>query len=163
MASNGRPRKSVQELKLSGMYSKRSSHKNYNDEVPNQMELKTAPKRYLQRTKVAWNQFMRVKVTQGILSEEDASLICIMFDALDNLYHIQDEIDRFFRRPDLTSALSDEDRRKQLKDMVQVRKLHETSFVTLACRFGLTPSERTKLVLPQKKAESPLLKLINEA
>ena len=106
---------------------------------------------------------MRVKAIQGVLSEEDMPLVGMMFDALDNLYRIQDEIDAFYRDPKLKSNLSDEETRKQLKDMVNIRKSHEAGFFLLACRFGLTPSERTKLVLPEKNAKSPMLQLINEA
>ena len=162
MGAGGRPRKTVQELKLSGLYGKRSSHKSYNEEVTNPLEMKAAPGKYLKRTQYAWNQFMRVKTSQGILSEEDSSLVTIMFDSLDDLFRVQDEIDRFYRRPDLTKALADEESRDHLKEMVQIRKLHEASFTSLAVKFGLTPTERTKLILPQKKAESPMLKLLAE-
>ena len=158
-----RPRKSVSDLKLSGTFSQHSSRKNWNTETLFAVSDRPAPNKYLQRTKVAWNQFMRVKTVQGILSEEDMSLVTLMFDALDDVFRIQDEIDAFYRSPTLRRDLADEEKRDHLKDMIQMRKSHETSFAFFACKFGLSPSERTKLTLPEKKNESPMLQLLNRA
>ena len=159
----GRPRKSANELKLAGTFNRGYQRQDWNTETQCVVTHKPAPDRYLQRTKVAWNQFMRVKATQGVLSEEDLSLVTLMFDSLDDVYRMQDEIDAFYRRPNLRHALADEDLRSQLKEMVQIRKSHETSFAMFACKFGLSPSERTKLTLPNRKEESALLKLMKEA
>ena len=158
-----RPRKPAAELKLSGTFNQHSSRKNWNTETPLAVTNKPAPDRYLQRTKVAWNQFMRVKTEQGILSEEDYMMVTMMFDSLDDVYRIQDEIDAFYKRPNLRKDLADEDIRQQLKDMVHIRKNHETSFAFIACKFGLTPAERSKLTLPEKKNESPMIALLNKA
>lgn len=158
-----RPRKPAAELKLSGTFNQHSSRKNWNTETPMAVTSKPAPDRYLQRTKIAWNQFMRVKAAQGILSEEDMAMVTMMFDALDDVYRMQDEIDAFYKRPNLRACLADEDSRQQLKDMVHIRKNHETSFAFIACKFGLSPAERSKLTLPDKTNESPMLQLIHEA
>ena len=106
---------------------------------------------------------MKAKAAQGVLSEEDMSMVRLMFDALDDVYRIQDEIDAFYKRPTLRRDLTDEDKRQHLKDMVQIRKNHETSFAFFACKFGLSPAERSKLTLPEKKDESPMLALISKA
>ena len=158
-----RPRKPVADLKLSGTFNQHSSRKSWNTETPFAITSRPAPDRYLQRTKVAWNQFMRVKATQGILSEEDMAMVTMMFDALDDVYRIQDEIDAFYKRPTLRKDLGDEDLRQQLKDMVHIRKNHETSFAFIACKFGMSPAERSKLTLPENKNESPMLQLLKKA
>lgn len=158
-----RPRKPVADLKLSGTFNQHSSRKSWNTETLFTVTNKPAPDRYLQRTKVAWNQFMRVKAAQGIVSEEDLAMITMMFDSLDDVYRIQDEIDAFYKRPTLRADLSDDEKRQQLKDMVHIRKNHESSFAFIACKFGLSPAERSKLTLPEKKDESPMLQLLSRA
>jgi len=158
-----RPRKSANELKLAGTFNKVGSRKNWNTETLFVVMDKPAPNEYLTRTKIAWNQFMRVKAVQGVLSEEDMSMVRMMFDSLDDVYRIQDEIDAFYKRPTLRNDLKDKEKRDHLKEMVQIRKSHETSFAMFACKFGLSPSERTKLTLPEKKDESPMLQLLNRA
>ena len=158
-----RPRKSANELKLAGTFDRGYPRKNWNTETLYVVTDKPAPNEYLTRTKIAWNQFMKVKASQGVLSEEDMSMVRLMFDALDDVYRIQDEIDAFYKRPTLRKDLADEDKRSQLKEMVQIRKNHETSFAHFACKFGISPAERTKLTIPDKKEESPMLKLLNKA
>lgn len=157
-----RPRKSANELKLAGTFDRGYNRKNWNTETLFVVGDKPAPNNYLQRTKVAWHQFMKAKAAQGVLSEEDMSMVRLMFDALDDVYRIQDEIDAFYKRPTLRRDLTDEDKRQHLKDMVQIRKNHETSFAFFACKFGLSPAERSKLTIPEKKDESPMLALISK-
>ena len=161
----GRTRKSVQELKLAGTFDRGYPRKDWNTNTPYAVTGDEGPadSRYLKRTQDAWHQFMRVKAAQGVLSTEDLCMVTLMFDALDNLYRIQDQIDKFYKQKNLEAALRNEDRLFQLKTMVQIRKNHETSFAFFACKFGLTPAERSKLTIPEKKNESPMLQLLNEA
>lgn len=176
MATAGRKRKSVQELKLHGMYGKRSSHKDYNEDVPNPIVFKSAPKRYLQRTKIAWNEFMRVKCTQGILSEEDNILVEMMFDSLNHYFYEQDELDNIQKKLHLDSIakkgedkdkdrLSPEEREELRSAKVQTIKARNTfkkEFDESAIKFGLSPTERTKLIIPEKKKESELMLFLKE-
>ena len=161
----GRTRKPVQQLKLAGTYDRGYPRKDWNTTTPYAVTGDEGPadSRYLGRTKEAWHQFMRVKSAQGVLSEEDLCMVRLMFDALDNLYRIQDQIDNFYKQKNLNVILANEDRLMQLKTMVQIRKNHETSFAFFACKFGLTPAERSKLTVADKKEESPMLQLIHEA
>ena len=159
----GRPRKPVNELKLAGTFDRGYPRKNWNTETPFAVTDSPASSKYLRRTQEAWHQFMRVKAVQGVISEEDMCMVRLMFDALDNLYRIQDQIDAFYKRPNLSALLADEDYRSQLKEMVQIRKNHETSFAFFACKFGMTPAERSKLTVADKKDESPMLQLLNRA
>lgn len=164
MATVGRKRKSVQELKMNGMYGKRGSHKTYNDEVPNPILYKPAPKRYLQRTKIAWNEFMRVKCAQGVLSEEDNSLIEMMFDSLNHYFYEEDELSRIQKKlndPDTTA----EDRETLLGEKTLTTKVRNTlrkEFEQTASNFGLSPTQRSKLILPEKKKESELMLFLKE-
>ena len=161
----GRNRTPAQELKLAGTFDRGYPRKDWYTTVPFAVtgDEGAADSKYLKRTQVAWHSFMKVKSVQGILSEEDLCMVTLMFDALDNLYRIQDQIDAFYKKPNLSALLADEDYRSQLKEMVQIRKNHETSVAFFACKFGMTPAERSKLTVPEKKDESPMLQLLNRA
>jgi len=164
LATAGRKRKSVQELKMNGMYGKRSSHKTYNDEVPNPIMYKSAPKRYLQRTKIAWNEFMRVKCAQGVLSEEDNSLIEMMFDSLNHYFYEEDELSRIQKKLN-EPGISAEDRETLLGEKTLTTKVRNTlrkEFEQTASNFGLSPTQRSKLILPEKKKESELMLFLKE-
>lgn len=158
----GRPRKPAKELKLNGTFNKVSSRKDWNTDTPYVMDQSYAPKRYLPETKRAWNQFMKVKCVQGVLSDEDEAMVILMFDALDDVYRIQAKIDEFYNDPNLSANLRDAETRKHLKEMVQVRKIHETSFVTMAVKFGMSPVERSRLQVTSSKPKSELFELLSE-
>lgn len=161
----GRNRKPAQELHLSGTFNQHSSRKDWNTSTPFAVtgDEGSANGKYLKRTQEAWHDFMRVKAVQGVLSQEDMCIVTLMFDALDNLYRIQDQIDAFYKQPNLSNILKNEKRMEQLKSMVQIRRNHETSFAHFACKFGMTPAERSKLTVADKKDESPMLQLLNRA
>ena len=160
MATVGRKRKSVAELKLSGLYGKRSSHKEYNDENPNPIPFAPAPKRYLQRTKVAWNQFMRVKCSQGILSEEDSFLVKMMFDDLDHMHRQEDRLVALEKKQ--TDEI-DVELEEAIARVTNLRDKFEKSVTKLAIAFGITPPERSKLILPKKENDSEFMKILERA
>ena len=159
----GRPRKSITELKLSGMYKNHAERQLWNSETPSQMGPEPAPSRYLKRTRDAWTAFMAVKAQQGILSIEDRSAVIQMFDLLDLYYRITDKIFEFYKNPRCDVNLSIEDGQFKIKTMSQLQKLYQSSWIQLACRFGITPAERSKLHIPSEKPKSELLKLLEEA
>jgi len=155
----GRPRKTVAQLKLSGTFNKVSSRKDWNEEVPCVLGYISAPKRYLQRTKVAWNQFMRVKAQQGVLSEEDQSLVLIMFNHLDHYYRADDRLQQMEKDPAYFGTSIGLDAMDKIGKMIE---RHFNSFSKLALRFGMTPSERTKLHIPEHEKQSEMLQLLQE-
>ena len=53
-----------------------------------------APKKYLKRTRDAWNKFMYHEINAGILALEDLVFVEMMFDSLD-LYYRNYEDERF--------------------------------------------------------------------
>lgn len=159
----GRPRKTVADLKLSGTYGRHSEHKDYNDETPLQItEGERAPSRYLKRTQTAWQDFMNVKSFQGVLSVEDKSAITMMFDALDSYYRTHDQLQRIQR-----TAKPEDYKNKEfldcLKALTSTRSTFFREYVQIACRFGITPTERSRLVIPKKKEDSELFKILREA
>lgn len=161
--SAGRPRKTVKELKLNGTMNKVSSRKDWNtSSTPFQANPTYAPKRYLQATKDEWNAFMKVKGVQGVLSNEDLAHVTAMFNALDDYYRMQAKVDSFYVSEDLDDKLADAEQRKQLKEMVQVMNLHFEMFNKIALRFGITPTERSRLAVKEKQELSPMLQLLNE-
>ena len=157
----GRPRKSKGELKLSGTLKKVSSRKDWYDENPTPLESRKAPSRYLIRTQKAWNQFMLTKSKQGVLALEDEAPIIMMFDALDSYYRTTDLFEVLKRGKSGDALIDDEYLDKYNKiDIVANRQF--ARFEKLACRFGITPSERSKLRVKEEAPKSELLRILEE-
>lgn len=149
-----RPRKTPQELELSGTFKKSSARKNWNTRNDRPLTSKPAPQRFLQRTKVAWNQFMDVKTTQGVLSADDESSVVAMFESLDKYIRFSD-----MEYEELQSENPDLDRLLKLqKESIK----YQQEFRAWAIRFGITPTERTKLSVNPQKEESPMMQLIQK-
>lgn len=160
----GRPRKTPAELKLSGVTKQHGYRKNWNTSETPCAALRTrAPQRYLKETKAAWTSFMEVKAVQGVLSEEDMAAVTMMFNALDNDFRMQVEIDKIYHAPDFGEKVMDPEERKKLKDLVQIQKMHETAFFSMSLRFGMTPTERSKLTVKEQQQKSPMLMLLEAA
>ena len=157
-----RPRKSAQELQLSGTFSRVSSRKNWNTRNDRELTKKPAPSRYLQRTKEAWNQFMDVKATQKVLSAEDERSVVLMFDALDRYFRMSDEIDKIYRKPDFAEWLGDISNQKQFKLMKTELRADNDVFKNWAIRFGMTPTERSKLSVPKVETEDEIFSILKE-
>ena len=159
----GRPRKTVRELKLSGTFKKHSEHKAYNEETPMQItDSERAPSRYLRRTQTAWNDFMKVKSFQGVLSIEDRTAITLMFDSLDSYYRTRDQIQNIQKtaRPE---DYKDRGFLSCLKILTTTQNTFFQQYIQIACRFGVTPTERTRLAIPEKKPDSDFIKLLKKA
>ena len=154
----GRPRKTPQELELSGTNIYHPERQNWNKRNDLPLEYKPAPSRYLKRTQIAWHKFMEVKATQGVLSVDDESLIVTMFDSLDKLTRYKDQR----RKLDKELGWDKEDIaiRNQLDIMID-REFKQ--WTTLAARFGMGPIDRTKLAVSPRETEDPMLSLIKKA
>ena len=151
----------MSELNLSGVAKQHSYRKNWSSNTPLEAQLHRPPEHYLAETKKAWYNFYKVKAIQGVLSIEDEPLVRMMFDALNNALRMSAEVDKLYHNSEFMSNLADSNKRKQLKDMVQIYKMHETSFFNIAIRFGITPTERSRLATREEQPASPLLRLIN--
>lgn len=158
----GRPRKSASELKLSGTFGQHSSRKDWYTRNDKPLIRKPAPAHYLQRTKVAWNQFMDVKAAQGVLSADDESCIVMMFDCLDRLYRNTDTYNELRKNTNYVRWLKDKENRETIKMIRREISDDNLTFRNWAIRFGLTPTERSKLAVNPDKPQSEMLRLIKE-
>lgn len=159
-----RPRKTVHDLKLSGTFNRDSSRKNWNTRNDRPLVAKPAPAHYLKRTQIAWNQFMDVKAAQGVLSADDESCIVMMFDALDRLYRNTDLYNEIRRsHPDYATYLLDKFNRDMVKHIRKEISEDDATFRNWAIRFGLTPTERTKLQISADNSKSEMFELLSSA
>lgn len=158
----GRPRKTTTELKLSGTFNQHSSRKNWNTDVPCKLTDKPAPGHYLKRTQIEWHKFMIVKSSQEILSIEDESMIIMMFDSLDLYFRMTDSVFEFHKSPEYNEKMQDWKQRATLKDFVKLRSSHLADFTRIACRFGISPAERSRMTMPEKEERDELLELVTK-
>ena len=152
----GRPRKSAEELKLSGTFGKVSARKKWNTRNATPLVEKPAPGKYLKRTQYFWNQFMLEKVDQNILSVADEPVLLAMFDAYDNWLRYKDKRAKLDKTVGWTD-LADIKIRNQVDIMIEREFKQWTS---LALRFGLTPTERTRLAVSPHEEEDEIFKII---
>ena len=155
----GRPRKTEAELKLSGTFGKDSSRKKWNTRNATPLTEKPAPARYLKRTQYFWNQFMIEKAAQNVLSVGDEPVLVSMFDAYDQYLRYKDQHDELmkdgdFKDPEFIRNLNQLD--------IMIDRLFK-QWTSLALRFGLTPTERSKLAVMPEKPQSAMLELIQRA
>lgn len=159
----GRPRKTPQELELNGTNIYHPERKNWYTRNDRPLVSKPAPAHYLQRTKIAWNQFMDVKSAQGVLSADDESCVVQMFDCLDRLYRNTDAYNRIRKEnPDYATWLLDKGNREMVKQIRKEMTEDDTAFRNWAIRFGMTPTERSKLPVIPQKPQSEMLQLIQK-
>lgn len=153
----GRPRKTPQELELSGTNIYHPERKKWNTKNSTPLTEKPAPGRYLKRTQFFWNQFMIEKASQNVLSVGDEPVFTAMFDSYDRWLRYKD------RREELDSTLGwdkeDITIRNQLDIMID-REFKQ--WTQIAIRFGLTPTERSKLAVQPEKPQSEMLQLIRK-
>lgn len=150
----GRNRKSPQELELSGTFKKHSSRKNWNTRNDRPLTSKPAPGKFLKRTQIAWNQFMDVKAAQGVLSAEDEVCIMAMFESLDKYIRLSDK--------EYEILTSDDPDLDELAKLERPLHKHQEEFRAWAVKYGVTPAERSKLVVSPQKEESPMMQLIQK-
>ena len=159
----GRPRKTVQELELAGTNQFNPYRKNWYTRNDRPLVAKPAPATYLKRTQIAWNQFMDVKSAQGVLSADDESCIVMMFDCLDRLYRNTDEYNEIRKKnPNYAEWLKDKEHRELVKQIRKEMTEDDTAFRNWAIRFGMTPTERSKLTVTPQKPQSEMLQLIRK-
>lgn len=105
---------------------------------------------------------MDVKATQKVLSAEDERSVVLMFDALDRYFRMSDEIDKIYRKPDFAEWLGYESNQKQFKLMKTELRADNDIFRNWALRFGMTPTERSKLSVPKVEKEDEIFSILKE-
>ena len=159
----GRPRKTAEELKLSGTFGQHSSRQTWNTNNEKPLTAKLAPANYLRRTQIAWSKFMEMKAAQGVLSIEDEILVVRMFDALDLYFRLFDIIHARFRKGEIEEIYSDPEKRKEHRDLERSMHTAGEMYDKLAYHFGISPIERSKLVVAPQKTETEFMKLLERA
>lgn len=159
----GRPRKTPQELELTGTNIYHPERKNWNTKNQKPLTDRVAPAHYLRRTQIAWAEFMDMKAEQKVLSIEDRALVVQMFDCLDRLYRNTDTYNEIRKaHPDYAKWLQDKDNRDVIKTLRSEMTADDTAFRNWAIRFGMTPTERSKLPVVPEKPQSEMLQLIRK-
>ena len=154
----GRPRKTPQELKLSGTNIYHPERRKWNTKNETPLERKPAPGRYLKRTQYFWNQFMVEKAAQRVLSIGDESLVLAMFDAYDQYLRYKDQHDEMVKDADF----SDFDTIRRLNQIdIMIDRLFK-QWTSLALRFGLTPTERSRLAVEPEQEDDELMRILKE-
>ena len=155
----GRPRKTPQDLKLSGTNIYHPERKKWNTRNATPITQKPAPSRYLKRTQYFWNQFMIEKAAQNVLSVGDEPVLVSMFDAYDQYLRYKDQHDELMKDADF----KDPEFLRNLNQLdIMIDRLFK-QWTSLALRFGLTPTERSKLAVTPEKPQSAMLELIQRA
>lgn len=154
---NGRPRLTQNALALSGQDKlKPQKYASYNMEagavIPRDVTLR-CPKDYSTETKKAWKAIVPSLIAMQVLSEQDLPTMRMMFDVYEE-YQVQCKAIRH-----LDETYSNEEDYWEKRDKASRRRSKALDeWIRLACRFGITPTERSRL-LPQEtiqKDESPL-------
>ena len=154
---NGRPRLTQNALTLSGQDKlKPQRYSNYNMEagsvIPRDAILK-CPKEYSKETKKAWKAIVPSLIEMQVLSVQDLPTMRMMFDVYEEyLMHC-----KVIKHLDETYS-NEEDYWEKRDKAARRRSKALDEWIRLACRFGITPTERSRL-MPQEtleKDKSPL-------
>ena len=144
----GQVRASAAQLKLSGLSTWNKSHykENYNltEGILPQGDI-IAPKSLSPTAKKAWNTTVPALLQMKALSVTD-------FVQLENLFMLYDELlkaRKAIKEFDKTHSVVDDDYISKRRMLNAWLNQTQTTFTTLACRFGMTPSDRTRLPIEE--------------
>ena len=139
-----RPRATATQLELSGLNkTQRRRYSTYNMKpgkvIPPDVQLK-APKKYEKQTKEAFKIIASNLIAMGALSEQDLPAFSLMMDSLNDYYKYEALIDF------LDKTYMDKEDYFDKRDKLTKRKSESMrAFYLWTSRFGITPTERTKL------------------
>lgn len=157
----GKPRATVQQLKLHGIEKKSRNHATYADpDVKDSLinEIPTPPSHYSARTKEAWNNIYKGLISMRVLTTNDVAALNSGFEAHEEMVKALRAIKEFEKEhkgPLDSNAIKD---RKALSSWL-LTSIAEANKVF--CRFGLTPTERTRLnLIPEDKGPEDPLKAV---
>lgn len=154
----GQPRKTQQALVLSGADKYNAKrYENYNltetgPVIPKDAVIK-CPKEYSKETKKAWKTIVPALISMGVLSEQDLVGLKMMFD-------VYEEYQRHIMTiKHLDETYSNEEDYWDKRDRAAKRRDKALDqWLRIACRYGILPTERSRLMPQdiQKKDEDPL-------
>lgn len=155
---NGRPRLTQNALVLSGQNEKKpKKYAGYNltetgPVIPKDMVLK-CPKEYSKETKKAWKAIVPSLISMGVLSQQDLPALQVMFDMYEE-YQLQKKAISL-----LDATYSNQEDYWDKRDKASKRRDKAfDNWMRVAARFGILPTERTRLVPQdiQGEEEDPL-------
>ena len=152
-----RPRATANQIELSGLNKiQKVRYSSYNMEpgkvIPPDVQLKP-PKKYEKQTKNAFKIITSNLIAMGALSEQDLPAFSLMMDSLNDYYKYDNLIDF------LDKTYSDKEDYFDKRDKLTKRKNEaHRNFYLWTGRFGLTPTDRTRLSCESssKKDSDPL-------
>lgn len=150
-------RSTVQQLEASGLLQHNAKHySNYNrltgTVIEKDIQLEP-PKHYRTETKKAWKAITQNLITIGALSLQDLPSLGTMFDSYDRYICLRDKLgmyDSYLEEDGIDPFLNPE----WLKGRSTLHRMMTTEldqFMKAASRFGLTPTERSRLVCQQEE------------
>ena len=162
MSFNGRPRGTIESLKLHGMDKKDNKYQDYaQPDIKNDLitEIPKAPSHYSSRTKQAWNRIFNGLIHMRVLTTQDLDTLITGFDAFEDMVKAQKAIKEF----DKNHRPLEDENIKHRKALSQWMLTCMTEANKVFCRYGLTPTERTRLnIIPEEKSdEDPLDVVLN--
>lgn len=163
MPFNGRPRGTIESLKLHGIDKTDKKYKEYaQPDVSDQLITNyiNPPNHYSARTKKAWERILPNLLAMRVLTEQDLDTLQTGFDAFEEMVKAQRAIKAFDKNFDPTDSSQVKTRRSlsqwMLASMGEANKVF--------CRYGLTPTERSRLdIIPEKKKDDDPLSLVLDA
>lgn len=159
----GHPRLTQTALTLSGQDKLRPQRYSSYNLVPGQViprdVVLTPPKHYEKQTKKAFKTISSNLIAMGALSEQDLVAFGVMMDSLNDYY----KCDALLIHLDKTVIDMDEEYLKQRDKILKRKGEASDRFYKWTSRFGITPTERTRLVCGEQKQkeEDPLDILVN--
>lgn len=141
----GKQRNTQNELILSGAVKRNPQrYSGFNFQkgkvIPKDMTL-TPPKKVRKETKKAWEAIVPNLISMGALSEQDLPMMGVLFSSYDRMMMLDDKQKSVEQTFDPTDA----DQVKTLERIDRMRRNAQQEVVQLALRFGLTPTERSRL------------------
>ena len=158
-----RPRATGQHIKLSGLLDKKQKYKTeYNlteGIIPSEGTVIIAPKKLSKDAKRAWDVTVPALLEMKALSVTDFVQLEQMFVVYDELLTARKTIKEF----DKSHSISEDDYIHKRKALNAWFNNTQQTFNSMASRFGMTPSDRTKLPNgeTEEKEQDPLEILTN--
>lgn len=140
-----RPRATASQLELSGLNKiQKTRYSTYNMKpgkvIPPDVQLKP-PKKYDKQTKKAFQSITSNLIAMGALSEQDLPAMSLMFDSLNDYYKFDALIDFLDK-----TYMDKEDYFDKRDRLVKRKNESMRAFYLWTSKFGITPTERTKLM-----------------
>ena len=160
----GKPRATIQHLELVGLEN-HGDHKYYNRDhgplITADTNLK-CPSEYHKETKKCWKAIVPTLIQMGVLTEPDLPTLKQLFDAHDDYVRARENYKAY-------TVLFDSSNIQDVVKMVDIqRKLFSVMdaardrFNKIGSRFGITPTERSRLPINQESKDEDPLQVILE-